>query len=208
MLYDEDFNNEDDQDQLLKQIKKRIKSIYNCEELNNIIQNQDFTPLIKNNPLKIYIENEKIPLKKSDSSPGLYEEELRNLAYELEEINPTYMTNACYIGKRLFGLGIPGDFKPYGKLSVSNTYLGWEIHSMEKRMMSESEEEVPSEQEEHWSALRRLGVILKSHSKDDIRLVAVYLLRGNVKDNFIEEEKKRAEHLIERIKEDGNRFFN
>jgi hypothetical protein len=149
----------------------------------------------------------KMPLKES-KGPLVYEEELRDLAYELGGVNATVMNYACYIGMKLFNLDIPDDFEPYGKLFVMSDFMGAQILWLEQRIeVNTTNPEPPETREENYSTLRKLGLILKHYEKDDIRLAAVYLMRGHKEDNFSQEETERAEAILSELRERGEEYF-
>src|SRR4030067_1081432 len=105
------------------------------------------------------------------------ENELIDLGYELGEIDSTLLTNACYIGKRMFGIDLPDDFEPYGKPFVMSDFLSRNIHSLELRALAGSVAEEPTETYKGKdSTLGKLGSLLKKYDEEEIRVAAVYLM--------------------------------
>ncbi len=135
-------------------------------------------------------------------------EELRDLAYELGRVDFTLMVNGCYIGKKLFGIDMPDDFKNYGKLFLMSDLLQNRIHLLDMRLMTDEMDKEPLETEKEYSTLRKLGAVIRNYPKDDIRLAAVYLMRSHIPNNFSEEEKSKAETIIEDIRKKGQSYFS
>ncbi len=136
------------------------------------------------------------------------ENELLDLGYELGEIDSTLLTNACYIGKRLFEIDLPDDFEPYGKLFVMSDFLSRNIHSLELRTLAGCVSEKPADgYRSKDSTLGRLGSLLENYKEDDMRLAAVYLLRGHIPNNFSDEETEKAKRIIKDISEKGSEYF-
>ena len=136
------------------------------------------------------------------------ENELIDLGYELGEIDSTLLTNACYIGKRMFGIDLPDDFEPYGKPFVMSDFLSRNIHSLELRALAGFITERPPEgYSSKDSTLGKLGSLPKNYKEDDMRLAAVYLLRGHIPNNFSDEEIEKAKRIIKDISEKGSEYF-
>lgn len=208
LFYDRDFPRSDENNRLLGRLGRRIKTVYDFDELMDIIQKEDFSPLlnrtVKNYSMAGYNGNakEKIPV-------GDYEEGLRDFAYETEGLNPTYLTCACYVGKKLFNLDIPDDFEPYGNLFVMSEFLAREIHRVGLRLTGGMiPEKAPESEETDFSTLRKLGSVFRGVAKEDVRLAAVYLMNGGIEGNFSEEKQKRAEEIIGSLRDKGARYFS
>ena len=203
LFYDKDFPRKVAQQKFLDDAI--IKSIYNPEKVKNALEKRDFSFINKHT--KYCCMPEKAgSLKKSLGEE--VENDLLDLAYKLGGINSTLMTNACYIGKKMFGIDLPDDFEPYGKLFVISDFLSRNIHSLELRTLAGSIAEKPTTTyRSKDSILGNLGSLLKNYSKEEVRLAAVYLMRGHIPKNFSDEERNKAEKILQRIESEGKTYF-
>jgi hypothetical protein len=205
LFYDQDYpRDETDQKFLDGAI---IKSIYDPEKVKNALEKSDFSPLIRKHAKHCCMPEKTGSLKKFLVKD--VENELLDLAYELGGISSTLMTNACYIGKKVLGIDLPDDFEPYGKLFVMSDSLSRNIHSLELRALAGSIAEKPTETHSTKdSTLGNLGSLLKNYSKEEVRLAAVYLMRGHIPKNFSDEERNEAEKILQGIEEEGRTCFS
>ena len=203
LFYDKDFPREEPEQRFLDDAV--IKSIYDPEKVKNALEKRDFSSFIKKHPKYCCMPEKTGSLKKSLVKD--VEHELLDLAYELGGINSTLMTNACYIGKKVFGIDLPDDFEPYGKLFVMSDFLSRNIHSLELRALAGSIAEKPTKTyRSKDSTLGNLGSLLKNYSKEEVRLAAIYLMRGYIPKNFSDEEQNKAEKILQRIEGEGKTY--